>query len=89
MGIELDQGAVKNTDPRTCTCHPDDNPPDPCPRKFALTDCRIAELLAATEAIDSYFDDGRMSDKQMTGARITFGEMRRIGRARAALARWR
>ena len=25
-----------------CTCHPDDNPPVPCPQKFALTECRIA-----------------------------------------------
>lgn len=30
------------TDTRTCTCHPDDFPPIPCPRKFALTDCRAA-----------------------------------------------
>jgi hypothetical protein len=25
---------------RPCTCHPDDNPPVPCPRKYALTECR-------------------------------------------------
>ena len=30
---------------RTCTCHPDDNPPVPCPRKFALSDCRRAARL--------------------------------------------
>lgn len=29
---------------RACTCHPDDNPPVPCPRKFALTECRAAVL---------------------------------------------
>jgi len=30
-----------------CTCHPDDNPPVPCPRKYALTDCRMdAERFA-------------------------------------------
>lgn len=29
-------------DARTCTCHPDDNPPRPCPRKFALSECRAA-----------------------------------------------
>lgn len=29
-------------DARTCTCHPDDNPPKPCPRKFALNECRAA-----------------------------------------------
>jgi hypothetical protein len=27
---------------RPCTCHPDDNPPRPCPRKYALTECRAA-----------------------------------------------
>ena len=25
---------------RPCTCHPDDNPPVPCARKYALTECR-------------------------------------------------
>lgn len=34
--------ATPETDVRPCTCHPDDNPPVPCPRKYALTDCRIA-----------------------------------------------
>lgn len=27
---------------RPCTCHPDDNPPRPCPRKYALSECRKA-----------------------------------------------
>jgi len=31
-----------NLDPRRCTCHPDDNPPEPCAQKHALRDCRIA-----------------------------------------------
>lgn len=26
-------------DMRSCTCHPSDNPPRPCPRKYAYTDC--------------------------------------------------
>lgn len=30
--------------PRSCTCHPDDNPPSPCPRKYALAECRRASL---------------------------------------------
>ena len=25
---------------RPCTCHPDDNPPRPCPQKYALAECR-------------------------------------------------
>lgn len=31
-------------DQRPCTCHPDDNPPRPCPRKFALEECRAAAV---------------------------------------------
>lgn len=27
---------------RPCTCHPDDNPPTPCPQKYALNECRKA-----------------------------------------------
>ena len=27
---------------RPCTCHPDDNPPVPCPQKYALSECRAA-----------------------------------------------
>lgn len=35
-------GPAANPDPRSCTCHPDDNPPVPCQRKFALSECRAA-----------------------------------------------
>lgn len=27
-------------DTSTCTCHPDDNPPVPCARRYALSECR-------------------------------------------------
>lgn len=27
---------------KPCTCHPDDSPPFPCPRKYALSECRAA-----------------------------------------------
>jgi len=33
---------------RPCTCHPDDNPPVPCPRKYALTECRDAASVRST-----------------------------------------
>ena len=33
-------------DQRPCTCHPDDNPPVPCQRKFALAECRAAEATS-------------------------------------------
>ncbi len=32
---------------RPCTCHPDDNPPRPCPQKFALSECRAAAMASA------------------------------------------
>ena len=36
--------AQQPTDTRACTCHPDDNPPKPCPQKHALTHCRAADI---------------------------------------------
>lgn len=37
---------------RPCTCHPDDNPPRPCPRKYALTECRKAAGNDASPILD-------------------------------------
>ena len=34
---------------RACTCHPDDNPPTPCPRKYALGECREAAKAAPVQ----------------------------------------
>lgn len=31
---------------RPCTCHQDDNPPQPCPKKYALAECRAASKPA-------------------------------------------
>jgi len=28
---------------RPCTCHPDDEPPKPCARKYALSECRAMQ----------------------------------------------
>ena len=33
--------------PRPCTCHPDDDPPAPCPQKFAYHECMRAALADA------------------------------------------
>lgn len=33
---------VADSKEKPCTCHPDDNPPRPCPRKYALSECRRA-----------------------------------------------
>ena len=35
-------------DLRKCTCHPADNPPVPCARKFAYTECVLAAHLENT-----------------------------------------
>ncbi|MCO6444553.1 MAG: hypothetical protein J5J04_10775, partial [Anaerolineae bacterium] len=37
-----DYGAAIPEIERPCTCHPDDNPPVPCARKYALNECRAA-----------------------------------------------
>lgn len=29
---------------RPCTCHPDDSPPTPCAKQYALTECRAESL---------------------------------------------
>lgn len=44
-----DEAAAVDT--RTCTCHPNDNPPVPCPRKYALTHCRAAYLGRPKEPV--------------------------------------
>lgn len=38
------ESTAKNIATRSCTCHPADTPPTPCPQKFALFDCRLASL---------------------------------------------
>ncbi|WP_342152397.1 hypothetical protein [Methylorubrum sp. SB2] len=35
-------------DERSCTCHPSDNPPVPCAKKYALSECRAAAAAPAT-----------------------------------------
>lgn len=35
---------------RSCTCHPDDSPPVPCPKKYALREC-VAALTAERDAL--------------------------------------
>lgn len=37
---------------RPCTCHPDDNPPVPCPQKFALSECKTAVQAIIDEEME-------------------------------------
>lgn len=42
--LEYDKGR-RTIVHRPCTCHPSDNPPDPCAKRFALTECREQAFL--------------------------------------------
>lgn len=51
----MDEQAKQEWDARSCTCHPDDNPPVPCPRKFAYNECVTEErLLALRDMLDAF-----------------------------------
>ena len=54
----------KNTDARTCTCHPDDNPPVPCARQYAYHECVAAERLWALRDMVDAFEGYVRSDMQ-------------------------
>lgn len=41
------RAALAQPENRPCTCHPDDNPPQPCAQRYALTECKA---LAQPEA---------------------------------------
>lgn len=43
--LKLIDAAISATveDSRKCTCHPDDAPPIPCPKKYALSECKAPE----------------------------------------------
>src|SRR5438105_1892685 len=58
-----------------CTCHPDDNPPVPCPKKYALSECR------ATAAASSPVP-GRAQPKQGPMGRAMAEETLRLERLR-------
>lgn len=52
------------TSGRHCTCHPDDNPPRPCPKKYALNECRRAagETTPRISLPDLLFDGYAVMD---------------------------
>lgn len=59
--------------PRDCTCHPDDNPPRPCPQRFAYSECVAAAtplMQAAQKAqqvVDGWSDAKREYADRITG----------------------
>ena len=52
-----------------CTCHPDDDPPRPCPGKGALTECREAARLRVKRYRVNRFLLGGVSLRAMIAAR--------------------
>jgi hypothetical protein len=69
---------------RPCTCHPDDNPPKPCPRKYALDECRKAagaDVLTEGE-IDTYSARLRLGKSDADVTRETLQTVARIGAER-------
>jgi hypothetical protein len=48
--------AAEPTQERSCTCHPEDNPPIPCPRKYALAECRAAVAPPQTPMTELYYE---------------------------------
>jgi hypothetical protein len=84
----MDDQACESTDTRTCTCHPDDKPPVPCPRKFATTACRVAALIAAAlpfarhDWMDAELEDDNCKLTKHSGP-VTVGHWRAL---RAAVA---
>lgn len=43
--------STRHPETRPCTCSPDDNPPTPCARRYALTDCREADRVWTNEVL--------------------------------------
>jgi hypothetical protein len=68
-----------NTD-RPCTCHPDDNPPIPCARQYALRECiaAAADRAAREEcaAICKGIKDTHWDSERGYGAELCEEEIR-------------
>jgi hypothetical protein len=86
----IEEAAKHDGDTRSCTCHPDDNPPVPCPQKYALSECRHEALrlerdalLAALTAHQAFFDDVCSncfgSDATEAGSDLEYSDFLEIG----------
>ena len=56
-----------------CTCHPDDNPPIPCAKKYALSDCK--KTMQSTITWHKYPDEMPPEDTRI----LLFGTNINIG----------
>jgi hypothetical protein len=76
------------SDPRPCTCHPDDSPPVPCARKYALSECRAAsgepkrnqplrDLLAVIHCDGGHHTEAVGLDQSIKDAQAAVCELKR------------
>ena len=73
---------------RPCTCHPDDNPPVPCPQKFAFSECVADAERKALERV--VVEAGRFLRATIKGAQNWPGdEMESLDDALLALKAFR
>jgi len=56
---------------RPCTCHPDDNPPRPCPKRYAYSECvKAAEARARFDANEhNYMEPSGVTRGELPGWR--------------------
>ena len=45
------RAALAQPENRPCTCHPDDNPPQPCAQRYALTECKALAQPETAEPV--------------------------------------
>jgi len=63
------------SEPRPCTCHPDDNPPIPCAQKYALSECRPEPTETQIEAAaDALIDESNCRECGKGAAEMTEAE---------------
>ena len=75
--------------PRPCTCHPEDNPPVPCPRKFAISECRAAAALGGVSNAELDALEAELkAERESRNADAIYADSQRheIERLRAELA---
>lgn len=55
-----------------CTCHPDDSPPTPCPRRFAYSHCvaaALADELQKASAVQIFWrEPGIVAERILSNA---------------------
>jgi hypothetical protein len=69
--------------PRHCTCHPDDNPPVPCQRRYAITECRAAAggretVEEVLEVVGTYGPWGRDINEGLRYQIVLADEVKRL-----------